>query len=203
MFQAMTRHALASTAILATLGSLGGSTSAATPHPRSKTLLPHNASSWSRAQQSTAGPLRAACADVLTDEEVVAAVGRRGATSEKKENEPGNSQCRWLWSDTESSITVTYTNTAGINARAATTRCCPDRSKSPAAQFFDYAIRMDVDLGSEPPAALTGIGDRAALFFEDAFLKLVVQRPDGVASIVGANITREQMLALAKAIAAP
>lgn len=158
---------------------------------------------WRTAAQAAPGTTKPSCADVLTDDEVVAAVGRRGATSEKKENEPGSSQCRWLWSDTESSITVTYTNTTGIIARASTTRCCPDQSKSPPAQFFEYAIRMDVDLGSEPPAALTGIGERAALFFEDAFLKLVVQRPDGVASIVGASITREQMLALAKAIAAP
>ena len=198
MFQAL----IVNTVLAATLASIGGFASAWTP-PRSKAPLPHRAGAIATALQSASGTGKAGCADVLTDDEVVAAVGRRGATSEKKENEPGNSQCRWLWSDTESSITVTYTNTAGINARAATTRCCPDRSKSPAAQFFDYAIRMDVDLGSEPPAALTGIGERAALFFEDAFLKLVVQRPDGVASIVGANITREQMLALAKAIAAP
>jgi hypothetical protein len=160
------------------------------------------AAAWAPLPQP-ANPGKATCADVLTDDEVLAAVGRRGAAAEKNENEPGNSQCRWTWSDTESSVTVNYTTVSGIDARAASTRCCPDRSKPSAAQFFDYAIRMDVDLGSEPPAALTGIGERAALFFEDAYLKLVVQRADGVASIVGANITREQMLALAKAIAAP
>lgn len=164
---------------------------------------PSRGPSGASSQAAASATTTASCADVLTDEEVAAAVGRRGATAEKKDNEPGNSQCRWSWSDTESTVTVSYTNTAGIAARAATTRCCPDQAKSQAAQFFDYAIRMDMDLGSEPPASLTGIGERAALFFEDSFLKLVVQRPDGVASIVGAHITREQMLALAKAIAAP
>lgn len=188
MFHAPPLTALVSTVVL----TLVGLPSAVTPL---------YAAGGAASQQASSGA-SAACGDVLTDDEVAAAVGRRGATSEKKENEPGSSQCRWLWSDTESSVTVTYTNTAGINARAATTRCCPDQSKSAAAQFFDYAIRMDVDLGSEPPAALTGIGERAALFFEETFLKLIVQRPDGVASIVGASITREQMLALARAIAA-
>lgn len=201
MSQTLIWNALVSTSIALLAGStaiVDGAPSRALPGVFHSRVL-RGASSQAAAQTAT----RAGCAEVLTDDEVAAAVGRRGATSDKQEKEPGNSQCRWLWSDTESTVTVSYTNTTGITARAETTRCCPDRAKSQAAQFFDYAIRMDMDLGSEPPASLTGIGERAALFFEDSYLKLVVQRPDGVASIVGANITREQMLALAKAIAAP
>lgn len=201
MSQALIWQAVFST----TLAVLAGSTSsaAAAPPRAFRSAFAAKLPSGLASSQAPATTAKAGCAEVLTDDEVAAAVGRRGATSENQENEPGNSQCRWSWGDTESTVTVSYTNTAGITARAATTRCCPDRTKSQAAQFFDYAIRIDMDLGSEPPASLTGIGERAALFFEDTYLKLVVQRPDGVASIVGANITREQMLALAKAIAAP
>lgn len=152
--------------------------------------------------QPPAGGARPSCMSLLTDAVVESTIGRRGAHSDKSETEPGTSRCTWAWADTDTTVTVSYSDTGAIAATAAITKCCPDGSKPAVAQFFDYAIRMAVDLGSEPPASLTGVGQRAALFFEEGFLKLLVQRPDGVAQVVGGNITREQLLAIGKAVAA-
>jgi hypothetical protein len=139
---------------------------------------------------------------LLANATVESAVGRRGAVSDASESEPGNSRCTWTWPDTETTVTVSYSDADAIARSAALTKCCPDASKPAVAQFFDYAIRMAVDLGSEPPASLSGMGQRAALFFEEGFLKLLVERPDGVAQVVGGNITREQLLAIGRAVAA-
>lgn len=151
----------------------------------------------------TGGSARVTCMSLLSDEEVLAAVGRRGARIEKKEGEPGNSHCVWTWDDTESTLTVSFADAASITAMAGQTKCCPNPSTPHVAQFFDHAIRMALDLGAEPPAALSGYGQRAALFFEEGFLKLVVQRPDGVGQLVGVNVTREQLLAAGRALASP
>lgn len=145
---------------------------------------------------------RVTCMSLLDDRTVESAVGRAGSAAEKNELEPGSSRCAWTWADAETTVTVSYSDGGAIAASAALTKCCPDLSKGAVAQFFDHAVRMAVDLGAEPPAALTGVGQRAALFFEEGFLKLIVQRPDGVAQIVGGNITREQLLAIGKLLAA-
>jgi hypothetical protein len=152
--------------------------------------------------QPPSSRVRVTCMSLLANATVESAVGRAGAVSDASESEPGNSRCTWTWPDTETTVTVSYSDADAIARSAALTKCCPDGSKPAVAQFFDYAIRMAVDLGSEPPASLSGMGQRAALFFEEGFLKLLVERQDGVAQVVGGNITREQLLAIGRAVAA-
>jgi hypothetical protein len=153
--------------------------------------------------QPPADRVRVTCMSLLSDAAVESTMGRRGASADKSELDPGASRCTWTWAETETTVTVSYSDAGAIAASAALTKCCPAASKPAVAQFFDHAIRMAVDLGAEPPAALTGLGERAALFFEEGFLKLLVQRTDGVAQIVGGNVTREQLLALGRLVANP
>jgi hypothetical protein len=50
---------------------------------------------------------------------------------------------------------------------------------------------------------LTGIGQKAAFVPADPQVLAVVQRPDGVARIVGNNLTKAQITAVALAVATP
>lgn len=97
-------------------------------------------------------------------------------------------------------MTASFADADAIRSTAAATHCCPNTSTPAINQFFDYSVRLEQDLGSDLPVPLTSLGQRATLFFDDAFLKLIVQGPDGVAQLVGVHVTREQLLALARAM---
>lgn len=124
----------------------------------------------------------------------------RPSVGRMNESAAGSSQCRWDWPESDASVTASYADDAAIGATAAATRCCTNPSAPLVHQFFDYSVRLEQELGSDLPVPLTGLGQRATLFFDDAFLKLIVQRPDGVAQLVGTHVTREQLLALARAM---
>ncbi len=143
---------------------------------------------------------RLSCGTLLADAAVERAAERTGGAAERLAIAPGDSRCTWTWPD-GATVTVSVSDSEAIAARAAETKCCPNASASVLPQFFDYAVRSAVDLGAEPPAALSGFGVRAALFFEEGFLKLLVQRGDSVVQIVAANVTREQLLAIGRLVA--
>lgn len=138
------------------------------------------------------------CHTLLTDADVEAVMGRP-SPGRVTESASGSSQCRWEWADSDATVTASFASDAAIRAGAAATKCCPTASSSPVAQFFDYTVRIEQDLGSDLPVPLDGLGQRAVLFFDDAFLKVIVQRSDGVVQVSG-HITRQQLLALAKAM---
>lgn len=50
---------------------------------------------------------------------------------------------------------------------------------------------------------LSGIGQKSAFVPTDPHVLVVVQRVDGVARIVGNNLTKAQITAVAKAVATP
>lgn len=139
------------------------------------------------------------CHTLLTDAEVAAVMGQP-SQSTVTASPSGSTQCRWEWPDTDATVTASFATESAIRAGAAGTRCCPDASVSPVAQFFDYTVRLEQDLGSDLPVPLTSLRQRAVLFFDDVFLKVIVQRPDGVVQISGGHVTREQLLALARAM---
>ncbi|MFN7983056.1 MAG: hypothetical protein U0Q11_14455 [Vicinamibacterales bacterium] len=138
------------------------------------------------------------CRAQLTDAEVETVMGRpsRGTFTESAS---GSSQCRWEWPDSDATVTASFASDAAIRAGAAATRCCPNAATPAVTQFFDYTVRIEQDFGSDLPVPIEGLGQRAVLFFDDAFLKIVVQRTDGVMQVSG-HITREQLLALARAM---
>ena len=146
---------------------------------------------------------RTSCLALLTDAEVATAVGRNDAAGRMTESTPGSSQCRWEWPDADSSVTAIFADENAIRTGAAVTKCCPNGSVSAVAQFFEHSVKLEQDLGSDLPVPLSGIGQRAALFFDDAFLKLIVQTSDGVAQLIVVHVTREQLLALARAMVQP
>ncbi len=115
------------------------------------------------------------------------------------ESASGSSQCRWEWPDSDATVSASFASDAAIRAGAAATRCCPNPASPAVTQFFDYTVRIEQDFGSDLPVPFDGLGQRAVLFFDDAFLKVVVQRADGVMQVSG-HITREQLLALARAM---
>lgn len=157
----------------------------------------------SPSEGQTSAAAGVSCRLLLTDAEVQAAVGRPGGALESIEHAPGDTRCTWTWTDPDASLAVSVSDAAAITANAPATRCC-DRTGVPVvAQFYDHAIRTAVDLGADPPAPLTGMAERAALFFEEGFLKLLVQRANAVAQIVSGGLTREQLLAVGRALSAP
>jgi len=142
---------------------------------------------------------QASCHTLLTDAEVATVMGRPSPGA-MTESPSGSSQCRWEWPDSDATAAASFASDAAIRAGASATKCCPTASASAVAQFFDYTVRSEQDLGSDLPVPLDGLGQRAVLFFDDVYLKVVAQRADGVMQVTGGHITREQLLALARAM---
>ena len=143
---------------------------------------------------------RPTCMALLTDAEVYKTLGRTGAKTEKKETVAGDTSCNWQWEDSLTVLTVTFVDVGAIKAIASHTKCCPAASVQ---QFFDHYLRVQQNIGAPPPQPMSGIGQRAAFFDDGASLQLVIQRPDGVVTIMGFNVGKDRMLGLGRAIVAP
>ena len=171
------------------------------------------------AVQPQQSAVRSTCRSLLTDSEVVAAMGRPATSFHAEQSDPGNSRCRWTWDDTGTMLTVSVSDAGAIAANAAVTpesesvspatpnaavtKCCPRSSAPMVPQFFDHAVRVEVELGTELPATLTEFQQRAVIFFDTSYLKIIVQLPDGLGQLVGVKVSREQIVALAHALVAP
>jgi hypothetical protein len=147
--------------------------------------------------------VRSTCRSLLTDSEVVAAMGRPATSFDAEQSDPGSSRCRWTWDETGTMLTVSVSDAGAIAANAAVTKCCPRPSAPMVPQFFDHAVRVEVELGTELPATLTDFQQRAVIFFDTSYLKVIVQLPDGVGQLLGVKVSREQIVALAHALVAP
>ena len=69
-------------------------------------------------------------------------------------------------------------------------------------QYFDYLVKIWSSRSTVEP--VPAIGERAAVTSDaPQSFNLIVQRPDGVGILLGTNMTRAQILSLARAAVTP
>ena len=135
-------------------------------------------------------PTGVRCDAVLTEAEATAVMGTGYQGPAVDEPRPGFTRCEWQGSD--SNFGFTFASLQAIEADGTT-----------AAKTFDIDLQA-VEDATKKREPLPGIGVNAATVdLGDGAALLEVQREDGVARMIVYKISREQMLALAKAIATP
>jgi hypothetical protein len=155
-------------------------------------ILLSNAAS---AQTSATVP---ACATLLTAEELTKAVGETMKDMGPRIRESGESECPWMLhggSTGFKTVAVQFYDLKVIKA-ATTASTLPT--------FFEEIVSAAEGAASgKKREMLPGIGQNAAFVPTDPQVLAVVQRPDGVARIVGNNLTKAQITAVARAVATP
>ena len=143
------------------------------------------------------------CVTLLTDAEVNKALGAIPAT-EKKTLAPGSTSCSWARQSPLTGITTLsagFVDLAGIKAfDKYTVESWGETWPTTLPRFYDRSVKVHADTTQTHGEALPGIGQRASLFQGGAMTILVIQRADGIATIVGVNVSRKEALALAQAI---
>jgi len=146
------------------------------------------------AQTSTAAP---ACSTLLTAEELTKAIGEKMSDMGAKTRGPGETECPWMLrggSTGFKTVAVQFYDLAAI--KASPTTPTPDA-------FFETLVSAAEGTAAGKRQMLPGIGQKAAFVPTDPQVLAVVQRADGVARIVGNNLTKAQMTAVARAVATP
>lgn len=136
-----------------------------------------------------------ACATLLTAAELRAIVGEGMQDMGPQQREPGESLCAWMARGGQRgfrTVAVTYYEPAALAGSPKT---------------LD-ALYEDIVSGAEGVAAgarvrLNGIGVRADFVPTDPQVLVAVQLTGGVARIVANNLTRAEITAVARAVAAP
>ena len=143
--------------------------------------------------QAAAAPLP--CERMLTADELQKAVAPGFESMGPRERNPGESECSWMLRGDAGFKTVAvqfydlkYIASGEVN-------------NTPDAFFADLTSPVEGFRGKAEP--LPGIGTKAALIPAEPQRLAVVQTAEGVARIVGNNLTRAQIIAVAKAVAAP
>ena len=146
------------------------------------------------------------CMTLLTDAEVNKALGAIPA-KEKKTLDPGNTSCSWARQSPLTGITTLsmgFVGLAGIKGfDKYTVESWGETWPATLPRFYDRSLKVQTDIAQTRGEALPGIGQRATLFAGGAMTTIVIQRPDGIATIVGVNVSRKEALALAQAIVTP
>jgi hypothetical protein len=77
-----------------------------------------------------------------------------------------------------------------------------DGSPAPA-EFFERTLADAEDAMSAKRELVPGIGEQAGVVMADQQVLVALRRADGIARIVAHNLTKDQMIAVARAVAAP
>lgn len=138
------------------------------------------------------------CMSLLTADEIAKAVGEPFKDMGSETRRSGATGCDWaagLGKPGAKSISLTFYDNVALKASPA--------YASPDAYFESIAETAEKSKGAAKREAIPGVGLKAVLVSTPPQLLLVVQRADGVGRLVGNNLTKAQMTALARAIAAP
>jgi hypothetical protein len=138
-----------------------------------------------------------ACTTLLTAAEVQQAVGTAMEDMGAEERTAGESSCPWMARGGPGgfkTVSVQFYTTAAIDAMEA---------YATADAFFASLVEGAEGVASGKHEVVDGMGQKAAFVPTDPQMLLVVQRPDGVARIVTNNVTKDQILAVGRAVAAP
>jgi hypothetical protein len=146
-----------------------------------------------RAQSNA--PLK--CAALLTAEELTKIVGEKMTDMGPRQRQPGETECSWMLRGGSSGFkTVSVQFYEPANIKESPTAPTPDK-------FFEMLVSAAEATGSAKREMLPGVGQKAAFVQATPQLTAFVQRSDGVARIVGNNLTKAQITAVASAVASP
>ncbi len=146
------------------------------------------------AQTSSAGPT---CMTLLTADEVAKAVAPGFQNMGGEERSKGETECPWMLRGGSAgfkTVSVQFYTAAFIKEGTA---------NNTLDAFFENIVSAGEDTSSKKREMLPGIGLKAAFVAVDPQVLGVVQLATGVARIVGNNLTKAQMTAVARAVAAP
>ena len=154
--------------------------------------LPNAAASAAQAQTPPT------CMTLLTADELTKAVGAGFADMGGRDRGEGETECPWMMRGGSSgfkTVSVQFYDLRAVKA-------------NPNAATLDAFFEQIVAAGEGAAAgrkreALAGVGQRAAFVPTEPQVLAVVQRADGVARIVGNNLTKAQITAVARAVATP
>jgi hypothetical protein len=142
------------------------------------------------------------CAQVLTAEQVGAAVGATLKVLAVQKPEAGVSECNWSRSggaqtSAGPTIRVQFFERAAISANPVVS--------SPEGYYEMIASAAEETAGRkrEVVTGLASAGTRAVTVQGSGQVLLVVQRGDGIARVVLGNLTKAQVSAIAKAVSGP
>jgi hypothetical protein len=144
--------------------------------------------------QSNAAPK---CATLLTVEELTTAVGEKMKEMGARQRGPGETECPWMLSGGSGgfkTVAVQFYELSHI--KASPTASTPDA-------YFEMLVSAAEGTASGKRELLPKIGQKAAFVPTTPQVLAVVQRADGIARIVGNNLTKAQITAVARAVATP
>ena len=144
--------------------------------------------------QSNAAPR---CATLLTADELTTIVGEKMKEMGARQRGPGETECPWMLSGGSGgfkTVAVQFYELSHI--KASPTASTPDA-------YFEMLVSAAEGTASGKRELLPGIGQKAAFVPTTPQVLAVVQRADGIARIVGNNLTKAQVTAVARAVTTP
>ena len=135
------------------------------------------------------------CTSLFTAAELAQTVGGGFKDMGPEERHPGETECSWM-------ARGGATGFQTVSLQFYDLRAIKDANQTPAA-FFETVVDGAEGMASGKRQPLPGIGQQAVFVPTDPQALAVVLRADGVARIVGNNISKAQITAIAKAVAAP
>jgi hypothetical protein len=136
------------------------------------------------------------CMTLLPSEVIAKAVGETFRDLGSEVSRSGASDCEWavgLGTAAVKTLSVTFYDVVALKASPA---------YASADDYFDTIVKGAERRGAKSEL-VPGVGVRTTFLPTTPQTLVVVQRKDGVARMVGNNLTKAQMLALARALAAP
>jgi hypothetical protein len=146
-----------------------------------------------RAQSATA--IR--CSTLLTADELNKIVGDKMTDMGARQRGPGETECPWMLRGGSSgfkTVSVQFYEMSYI--KASPTAATLDA-------FFEMLVSAAEGTASGKRELLPGIGQKAVFVPTTPQVLAVVQQADGIARIVGNNLTKAQITAVARAVVTP
>jgi hypothetical protein len=140
---------------------------------------------------------RPTCMTLLTADELTKAVGTAMTDMGGEVRGEGETECPWMLRGGSAGFKSVAVQFYDLRAVASNT------SAPTLETFFEQVVSAAEGTASGKRETLPGIGQKAAFVPADPQVLAVVQRADGVARIVGNNLTRAQITAVARAVATP
>lgn len=145
-----------------------------------------------RAQDAAVPPT---CATLFTAAELAQAVGEGFKEMGLKSRAPGETECAWMARGGSAGFKTVAVQFYDQRALA--------EANVTAAVFFERVVSGAEGMAKGKRQPLLGIGEQAAFVPTAPQVLAVVQRADGIARIVANNVSKAQITAVAKAVAAP
>ena len=151
---------------------------------------------WSGLAAAQAPAAPPTCMSLLTSEALAKVMGATFKDMGQEVARSGATDCEWMFrggTDGVKALSVSFFDSSKIKA-------------SPAGitddAYFETVVSGAERAGSSKREMLAGIGLRTAFVATKPQVQVVVQRPDGIARIIGNNVTKAEMTALARVLAA-